>query len=263
MKILNILSLFLLGLSFSGLALLLLIPQREISARFHRLLAILSASFLVLYGFFHPAEIGLFWLLALILVIATVLALTAKPESYGKIFYLLSLPATGILFYQKAAALFTPLGIGAAEPWLFFTNLVLSSLFLGITLMGMLLGHWYLVEPKLSIAPFQRLVAASIVILILRLSLILGGLYFYWRVLPPANRYLLEKLFSVEGELPFLLQRALFGILLPPLLTYFVWQTVKIRSTQSATGILYVNLVFVLVGELLGMHLTLSTHFLM
>jgi hypothetical protein len=32
--------------------------------------------------------------------------------------------------------------------------------------------------------------------------------------------------------------------------TWMTWRTVQIRSTQSATGILYITMIFVLFGEL-------------
>jgi hypothetical protein len=35
--------------------------------------------------------------------------------------------------------------------------------------------------------------------------------------------------------------------------TYLAWKTVAIRSTQSATGILYIAIVLVLFGELSGL----------
>ena len=44
----------------------------------------------------------------------------------------------------------------------------------------------------------------------------------------------------------------------PAVLTVLVDRTVKIRSTQSATGLLYVAVVFVLIGELISRFLHLS-----
>jgi hypothetical protein len=52
--------------------------------------------------------------------------------------------------------------------------------------------------------------------------------------------------------------RILFGIVGPFSLTYFIWKTVEIRSTQSATGILYVQLFLVLAGELLAKYLRVA-----
>ena len=41
-----------------------------------------------------------------------------------------------------------------------------------------------------------------------------------------------------------------FGVVFPLILTYMVYETVKVKSTQSATGILYVVVTSVLMGEL-------------
>jgi len=55
-------------------------------------------------------------------------------------------------------------------------------------------------------------------------------------------------LWSPDGI--FVWMRFLFGIVGPASLMGFIWKTVEIRSTQSATGILYVQLFLVLSGEL-------------
>ena len=57
----------------------------------------------------------------------------------------------------------------------------------------------------------------------------------------------------------FFWQRVLFGLGGPALLSYLTWETAKIRSTQSATGILYVDLFTVIVGEVLAKYLLLAT----
>ena len=63
-------------------------------------------------------------------------------------------------------------------------------------------------------------------------------------------------IFSVDGI--FFWQRVLFG-LAARLLSYLTWETAKIRSTQSATGILYVDFFTVVVGEVLAKYLLLAT----
>ena len=57
----------------------------------------------------------------------------------------------------------------------------------------------------------------------------------------------------------FVAQRVLFGLLLPASLGYFTWKTILMRSTQSATGILYVVVFLTLVGEALSVYLSLVT----
>ena len=40
------------------------------------------------------------------------------------------------------------------------------------------------------------------------------------------------------------------GFVATAIATYLTWKTAQIRSTQSATGILYITMIFVLFGEL-------------
>ena len=56
----------------------------------------------------------------------------------------------------------------------------------------------------------------------------------------------------------FVLFRALFGILTPLFLGVMAMRCIAIRSNQSATGILYVNLAFTLMGEIMAKHLLVS-----
>jgi hypothetical protein len=62
---------------------------------------------------------------------------------------------------------------------------------------------------------------------------------------------------SIDGI--FFWQRVLFGLFGPALLSYLTWETAKIRSTQSATGILYVDFFTVVVGEVLAKYILLAT----
>src|SRR5437879_13853950 len=57
----------------------------------------------------------------------------------------------------------------------------------------------------------------------------------------------------------FFWQRVLFGLFGPAVLSYLTWETAKIRSTQSATGILYVDFFTVVVGEVLAKYILLAT----
>ncbi len=46
------------------------------------------------------------------------------------------------------------------------------------------------------------------------------------------------------------------GFLAAGIATYMTWKTAQIRSTQSATGILYIAMIFVLFGELMSLVLS-------
>jgi hypothetical protein len=54
----------------------------------------------------------------------------------------------------------------------------------------------------------------------------------------------------------FVMVRWGMGVLGPAVATALAWETVRIRSTQSATGILYIAMTLVLFGELTAMVLT-------
>jgi hypothetical protein len=60
-------------------------------------------------------------------------------------------------------------------------------------------------------------------------------------------------------ELIFAIFRVAWGLLAPLGMAYWVWETVRIRSTQSATGILYASMVCTMMGEGMGLFLTLQT----
>ena len=46
--------------------------------------------------------------------------------------------------------------------------------------------------------------------------------------------------------------RWVLGLLVPAVLGAMAWQTTKLRNTQSSTGILYIVVVFVFLGELMA-----------
>lgn len=120
---------------------------------------------------------------------------------------------------------------------------------LGSVTMAMLLGHWYLVVRGMAIDPLKRLtkatLAATIVkIVVVTIAIIAGGAWY--------------DIAIRQGI--FFWMRAGWGLAGPLLLYPMVWGTVKIRSTMAATGILYVEVVAVVIGEVLGAWLSAIVH---
>lgn len=136
-------------------------------------------------------------------------------------------------------------------------NALSSALVLGAGILAMMLGHWYLVTPKLSITPLKRYSAAYILLTVFTaLKLALSyHLFVGWGSQPatPAGSRLMGD------DLVFVLFRVTWGVLAPLAAAYFIWGTVKIKSTQSATGILYAAMVCTIIGEGMGLFITLST----
>jgi hypothetical protein len=73
-----------------------------------------------------------------------------------------------------------------------------------------------------------------------------------------------HSLVTLEGETALWLPvRWGLGFVGPLVLGVMAWQTARIRSTQSATGLLYVVVIFCFLGELIGQLLQGTTGFLL
>jgi hypothetical protein len=134
-----------------------------------------------------------------------------------------------------------------------------SVVLLGAAAAAMILGHYYLVVLDLPISALRRLTVLLIVGLLVRavvvgIALAVGDAGAYQDL-----RAVAEGLWSPDGV--FVWMRLLFGLAGPLSLIWFIWKTVEIRSTQSATGILYVQLFLVLSGELLAKYLRVAAGF--
>ena len=146
---------------------------------------------------------------------------------------------------------------GALVAGLSVASFLTSTALLGGTSTAMILGHWYLVLPSMDVSLLQRIVKFHIGSTAVRIVVVVGIVW--WAIAlaelpgPGFQRYI----FSLDGV--FFWQRILFGLLGPVVLAYMTWETAKIRATQSATGILYVDFFTVIVGELLAKYILVAT----
>ena len=143
-------------------------------------------------------------------------------------------------------------------PVLAVASFVSSAALLGGTCTAMILGHWYLVLPSMDVSLLQKIVKFHIGSTIVRIAVVGVAVYIAVVSLESGLGFNFQRyVLSVAGI--FFWQRVLFGLLGPSVLAYLTWETAKIRSTQSATGILYVDFFTVMVGEILAKYLFLST----
>jgi protein NrfD len=151
---------------------------------------------------------------------------------------------------------------GSSSPVVALTVLsfLTSALMLGGACTAMILGHWYLVIPSMEVSYLQSIVKGHIASMLARVVVVGAAVWLAiasYQVesgVPSFRHYIM----SVDGI--FFWQRVLFGLAGPAILSYLTWQTAKIRSTQSATGILYVDFFTVVVGEVLAKYIVLATH---
>jgi hypothetical protein len=126
-----------------------------------------------------------------------------------------------------------------------YVQTVTSSLLLGATMAAMLLGHWYLNSPGMKLAPLQRLLVAMAAAAAIHAVVCGVGL---WHEAS-------AQTLSTHDWL-FLVLRWAFGLVGVVVLIWLAWQTLAVPNTQSATGILYVAVMGVFVGETMSLLLS-------
>lgn len=235
---------FCLRLAAGMILMLPILPAGQIPPRFYRVhfLTALGLLTVVAVFFFDKAD-TLFWILFASAAIGCVI---------GSIVWHLRDAPGGVL-----VAFFTPVALtacmiyggnlqrGDADAPLRITDDVCSALVVGSATTAMLMGHSYLVAPAMTMTPLLRLLAVGAGSVILRIGLACFGLWGWASTRGASN---------LEMELVLWLSvRWALGLVAPLLLGWMAWEAVRIRSTQSATGILYVVVIVCFLGELMSM----------
>jgi hypothetical protein len=136
---------------------------------------------------------------------------------------------------------------GTLSPALFTAQLILAALALGAVNAAMLLGHWYLVTPRLSPAPLRRMMWLLLAVLALQ------ALAFGVAVVLVSS----GPLGGPIGWLTWLRLGA--GILLPMGVAVLAVLASRAPSLQASTGLLYVSLALVMAGSIAGASITYLT----
>lgn len=143
------------------------------------------------------------------------------------------------------------------EALFFPLSFVLSAVLLGAAASGMLLGHWYLIDRDLSLQPLQQTLAvyrrcllgqAALSVLALLLLGVAGA--------PPARAGVAGLL---SGQLSLLVTRLAVSPVGAGILGSMIRRTLDIPQTMAATGLFYIAVLAVLVGEMLGRFLLFRT----
>ena len=134
--------------------------------------------------------------------------------------------------------------------WIMF--FFMSMVLLGISNFSMLLGHYYLVVPKLTEEP---LIYCLHILWIGFFLKIISSIAIIVTIGAP---YLAEGTLLGDGYMYnwlFVSMRYLWGYVAPVILSFFTYKLCRLRSIQSATGVLYIVEFFVIVGELISVYL--------
>lgn len=135
-----------------------------------------------------------------------------------------------------------PLGIAAL-----LVELAVLAAATGGVFAAMILGHWYLVTPKLPEAPLILLARLLLGVMVVQLALFAG-----WIAVGagPAGS---PPFSALTGEWAlFVWLRLIVGLLFPLVVSWAAVQTARTRSMESATGLLYINVGTIAAGTILA-----------
>ncbi|HEU4759329.1 MAG TPA: hypothetical protein VFT91_05030 [Dehalococcoidia bacterium] len=131
-------------------------------------------------------------------------------------------------------------------------SLIVGGLVVGAVSMGMILGHWYLVTPRLPERPLREMTFFLLVAMAIQGLLLIPALALPRDSIANAvNTPILQN--------PFFWMRVGGGLAFPMLLIYMAYDSSGLRAMQSATGLLYIAMALVLAGEVLAKGLLFVT----
>jgi hypothetical protein len=241
-----LLALFLIDLA-AGLVLFLRLAGRRAGVKFYRMVFVISAALAALAAVAHAMararELAVVDAVPVVLTVFIWFVLR-YPK---RLVYRVPAAMLGAAYLVAAVAAWRA-GVGGPLAWSIVGALASVAL-LGSVNLAMILGHWYLVARGMPIDPLKRLTIATLAASIARVLVVAAAL---------CATGVWNEIAIRQGI--FFWMRVGWGLIGPLLLFPFVWGTVKIRSTMAATGILYVDVVAVVIGEVLGGWLSAIAH---
>ena len=198
---------------------------------------------------FGPARGVFVALLALSVAYATLVLGDRRRPSFavGALAAAAGFAGLGLLAYQISAPTWGFAGV--------LLSLLVGALALGVVSEAMILGHWYLVSPKLPGRPLQELTFLLLAVLVVQGALMIVNAAIPAREVPQSTALLAGSL----GSNPAFWLRVGVGLLFPLALAYMAWQSSNEHAMMSATGLLYIAVGAVFVGEVLARGLLFVT----
>lgn len=273
MSISYILVLFLSQMAVGMVVAVALLPPKSVDPRFHGSIGFWSALFIAIALFVrHRSTLALSeifgasapvvsetWIFAafyafLALCVFLWLSMRFREKAPPRLGLVL-IAAVGLAAVVLDSLLFrAALPPAWAQNLLLPLNFVATSLVLGGFLAGMMFGHHYLMNtdmPKRLLVSMAWILIAAIAV---RIAAVGTTLLVYREFVRPDIDFL-STLVSFQGHGIFFWQRVLVGLFIPAVVVGLIWGTARIGSNQSATGIMYVAIAFVFIGELAARYL--------
>jgi hypothetical protein len=138
-------------------------------------------------------------------------------------------------------------GDGSLGAVALLVQLAVVSASIGGVFAAMILGHWYLVTPKLPEAPLILLARALLLVVVVQVVLFVAWV---GTGAGPADGRPFSAL--VGPWALFVWLRLIVGLIFPLIVCWASVQTARTRSMESATGLLYINVGSIAAGTILA-----------
>jgi hypothetical protein len=249
------------ALAVGGFFCLSLPPFNEIERGFYKSSAsvFLSAALVITAGkatlrIRNPADTpatveAIAWTLFTVIAAVYLYSLWGDPYRLRARAYLATL-LTGILALGLSAARFRLAPLVSVETVLYPLSFLASAVAFGAAATGMLLGHWYLIDTEMSLVPLQRLLRAFAFALGAQLAVALISVVLFLLAGAPETAAAVESLRHDHRAL--LLTRFLLGPGAALVIAAMIARTLAIPQTMAATGLFYIAVLAVAVGEMLS-----------
>lgn len=169
--------------------------------------------------------------------------LDQRPAGAACVFAILAVSLASVILLRGGIAwLATPAGA-----FVFLSNLATAAV-LGGAVTGMLLGHWYLTAPTMSIEPLKQL------------SLYFGAAVLLRLVVSAAGWFIAGAALHDGTHWTWFAMRWLAGILGPLVIAVMAVRILRYRNTQAATGVLFAGVILVFIGEMAAALLYAELH---
>jgi hypothetical protein len=138
-------------------------------------------------------------------------------------------------------------GDGSLGALSLLVQLAVVSAAIGGVFAAMILGHWYLVTPKLPEAPLILLARVLLFVVVVQVVL-----FWAW-IATGAGPADVAPFSSLTGPWAlFVWLRLIVGLVFPLIVCWASVQTARTRSMESATGLLYINVGSIAAGTILA-----------
>jgi hypothetical protein len=140
-------------------------------------------------------------------------------------------------------------------------SIAAGTLAVGAVVLAMTLGHWYLVTPRLPRRPLEEMTLFLLAIIVLQAGLLIVNVAIPARDMPEATAFLGS---TTLGANPAFWLRIIIGLAFPAALAWMSYVSSKgypanENAMMAATGLLYIAVGAVLVGEVLARGLLFLT----